>query len=119
MNTNARYIITTAGIAAGLFTIGATANALSSDNTATTAPLGAGVVLPAAAADPSASPSLVEVEYAEHSDPSTGPTGAVVLPDAGWSTGAGTTAGDDDHGDDSDNRSDDHSDDDSDNSVDD
>lgn len=109
MNTNARYIITTAGIAVGLFTIGATANALSSDNTATPAPLGAGVVLPAASADPSASPSLVEVEYAEHTAPS-----PVVLPDTGWSTGSGTAADDDDHDDDSDDRSDDSSDDDSD-----
>jgi hypothetical protein len=106
MKTNARYIITTAGIAAGLFTIGATANALSSDSTAAPDPIGAAVVLPSASADPSASPSLVEVEYAEGVDPS-----PVVLPDATWSTGPGS-AGDDD--DDSDDDSSDDSDDDSD-----
>jgi hypothetical protein len=96
MKTNARYIITTAGIAAGLFAIGATANALSSDSTATVDPIGAAVVLPSASADPSASPSLVEVEYAEHTEPS-----PVVLPDTTWTTGSGTAADDDDHDDDS------------------
>jgi phosphopantothenoylcysteine synthetase/decarboxylase len=116
MNTNARYIITTASVAAGLFAIGATANALSSDNTATPDPLGAGVVLPSASADSSASTSLVEVEYAEQSEPSIEPDD-VVLPDAGWSTGAGSAGDDDD--DDSDDDSDDESDDDSDDSVDD
>ena len=97
MKTNARYIITTLGVGVGLFTVGATANALATDNTAAPAPIGSAVVLPSASADPSASPTLVEVEYAEGSDAS--PT-LVVLPDTGWSTGPGS-AGDDDADDDS------------------
>lgn len=109
MKTNARYIITTLGIGAGLFTVGATANALATDNTAAPAPIGSAVVLPSASADPSASPTLVEVEYAEGSDAS--PT-LVVLPDTGWSTGPATGPGSvgDDDGDD---RDDDHGTDDS------
>ena len=108
MKTNTRYIITTAGIAAGLFAIGATANALSSDSTTTADPIGEAVVLPSASATPSASPSLVEVEYAEHTEPSESP---VVLPDAGWTTGPGS-AGDDDHDDVGDDHDDDDGDDD-------
>ncbi len=99
MNTNARYLITAASVAAGLFVVGATANALSSDNTVTTDPIGAGVVLPSASADPSASPTLVQVEYAENTDHTTAPVDPVVLPDTGWSTGPVTAGvGDDDHG---------------------
>jgi hypothetical protein len=106
MNTNTRYILTATGVAAGLFLVGATANALATDNTAASAPIGSGVVLPSASADPSANPSLVQVEYAENTDPSIAP---VVLPDTGWATGPATGAGsvgDDDHGtDDHDNES--------------
>ncbi len=122
MKTNSRYIMTTLGVAAGLFAIGATANALSSDTTATAEPIGSAVVLPSASADasasPEASPSLVQVEYAENSDTATEPVAPAVLdtvPPAilgtgGWTTssgGAGTGslsgpggAGDDEFGDD-------------------
>ncbi len=122
MKTNTRYIITTAGVAAGLFAIGATASALSSDNTATSDPLGVGVVLPSASVDPSAStgpsasPSLVEVEYAENEESTLPPVDPIVLDDTGWSTGPATGPGsvDDDHdddGDDHDDDGDDHDDD--------
>ncbi len=93
MKTNTRYILTATGVAAGLFIVGATANALAPDNTATSAPIGSGVVLPSASADPSASPSLVQVEYAESTDHSSSPVDPVVLPDTGWTTGPATGTG--------------------------
>lgn len=113
MKTNTRYIITTAGVAAGLFAIGATASALSSDNTATSDPLGVGVVLPSASTGPSASPSLVEVEYAENEESTLPSVDPIVLDDTGWSTGPATGPGsvDDDHDDDHDDDGDDHDDD--------
>jgi len=97
MKTNTRYLITATGVAVGLFAIGATANALTTDNAATTDPIGTGVVLPVAAEpSPSASQSVVEVEYAEPAespDPSIPPA---VLDTGGWATGPGTAVGDDD-----------------------
>ncbi len=107
MKTNTRYIVTAAGVAVGLFAIGATANALTPNDTATSEPIGTGVVLPVAAdPSPSSSPSVVEVEYAEAAQPSptNEPTG---VPYTGsWTTGSGTAVGDDDH--ESDHESDDH-----------
>lgn len=99
MKTNTRYILTATGVAAGLFLVGATANALASDNTATSAPIGSGVVLPSATTDPSTTPSLVQVEYAENADPSAAPNSAVVVDTGGWSTdpaNGGGVGGDDD-----------------------
>jgi type IV secretory pathway TrbL component len=98
MNTNTRYILTATGVAAGLFLVGATANALSSDNTATNAPIGAGVVLPSATTDPSASPTLVKVDYAENGGSGTATTDPTVISTGGWGTAPGGSAvGDDDH----------------------
>lgn len=104
MKTNTRYILTATGVAAGLFLVGATANALATDNTATSAPIGSGVVLPSASADPSAAPSLVQVEYAENTDPNAAQIPATVVDTGGWSTGPATGTGggvgddDGDHG---------------------
>src|SRR5512143_2014132 len=98
MKTNTRYILTATGVAAGLFLVGATANALAADNTTTTAPIGAAVVLPSASSDPSAAPSLVQVEYAENTDATTTPVPGPVVDTAGWGTapaGAGGVGGDD------------------------
>jgi hypothetical protein len=86
MKTNTRYILTATGVAAGLFLVGATANALATDNTATSAPIGSGVVLPSASAAPSASPSLVQVDYAENAAAIPAP----IVDTAGWSTGPAT-----------------------------
>jgi hypothetical protein len=86
VKTNTRYTLTALGVAAGLFVVGATANALASDNTAASAPIGSGVVLPSASANPSAVPSLVQVEYAENTDPSTAPIPATAVDTGGWST---------------------------------
>jgi type IV secretory pathway TrbL component len=101
MKTNTRYILTATGVAAGLFLVGATANALAADNTATSAPIGSGVVLPSASADPSATPSLVQVEYAENTDSNAAQIPATVVDTGGWgtgpATGAGGGVGDDDH----------------------
>ena len=100
MKTNTRYILTATGVAAGLFLIGATANALGSDNTVASAPIGSGVVLPSASADPSAAPSLVQVEYAENTDPSVAPLPDPIVQTGGWATAPATggMGGDDDHG---------------------
>jgi len=100
MKTNTRYILTATGVAAGLFLIGATANALGADNTVTSAPIGSGVVLPSATTNPSAVPSLVQVEYAENTDPSVAPLPDPVVQTGGWGTAPATggIGGDDDNG---------------------
>lgn len=98
MKTNTRYILTATGVAAGLFLVGATANALSSDNTVASAPIGSGVVLPSATTDPSASPTLVQVEYAENANSSASTADPSVVTTGGWGTAPGGGAvGDDDH----------------------
>jgi hypothetical protein len=92
MKTNTRYILTATGVAAGLFLVGATANALSSDNTAASAPIGTGVVLPSATTTPSASPTLVQVEYAENANASTAPADPSVISTGGWGTATASGA---------------------------
>jgi hypothetical protein len=109
MKTNTRYLITATGVAAGLFAIGATANALTTDNASTPDPIGTGVVLPVAAEpSPSASPSVVEVEYAEPTEPSESPDVPAVLDTGGWATGSGSAVGDDDGHESDDHESDHH-----------
>jgi len=90
MKTTTRYMLTATGVAAGLFLVGATANALAADNTAASAPIGSGVVLPRASADPSTAPSLVQVEYAENTDPGAAPLPTPVIDTGGWGTAPGT-----------------------------
>jgi hypothetical protein len=97
MKTNTRYILTATGVAAGLFFVGATANALSSDNTTASAPIGAGVVLPSATTDPSASPTLVQVEYAENANSSTASTDPTVISTGAWGTAPGGSGVGGDH----------------------
>ncbi len=100
MKTNTRYMITAGGVAVGLFAIGATANALTTDDTAASNPIGSGVVLPVSSTSstpsPSATPSVIAVEYAEPSD-STDPTNVPpAISTGGWATGPATAVGDDD-----------------------
>ena len=101
-------MLTATGVAAGLLLVGATANALASDNTAASAPIGAAVVLPSASANPSTAPSLVQVEYAENTDPSVAPVPDPVVDTGGWATApasGGGSGGDDIGGDDGDHGS--------------
>jgi hypothetical protein len=99
MNSTTRYILTATAVGVGLFTVGATANALVGNSGAAPDPIGDPVVMPSAPSLGSNS-SLEEVDGPDAEDLddlATTPTPTGVLDTGGWATSpAGSGIGDDD-----------------------
>lgn len=103
MNTTTRYILTATAVGVGLFTVGATANALGGSGGPAPDPIGDPVVLPSASSlGGNSSLEAVNAPSADDlDDPAATPTPTGVLDTGGWATapaGSGTGDDDDEHG---------------------
>ena len=98
MNSTTRYILTATAVGVGLFTVGATANAIADSGTPAPNPIGDPVVVPTGASAPVGKNTDIEEVGLPDADDLASPTPTGVLDSGGWVTSPGNADGDDDHG---------------------